>query len=215
MRSSRRRRKLPDCIVNMLDVACVAVDRMLGRYDTFGIAQPDSLTLAHCGLPPWKSNESNESTGIDAHIQYPRGPNGFCSADFRPDQIPLVQEREAKKDTWKPRWFRANPDGPVFDGEHPADKCPLWDFTGDAFQLPKRPVQPDGAVDIDAECFDPGSRAKGAFMRAVALCLEVESCVRSRPCSCSSSLLTSNVASAVALARPLSNQRHEDVRPTC
>ncbi len=57
----------------------------------------------------------------------------------------LSQEREAKKETWKPRWFKANPGGPVFDGEHPEDKCPLWDFTGEALQQPKRPVQPDGA----------------------------------------------------------------------
>ena len=58
----------------------------------------------------------------------------------------LAQEREAKKDTWKPRWFKANPGGPVFDGEHPEDKCPLWEFTGDVFQQPKRPAQPEGAV---------------------------------------------------------------------
>ena len=55
------------------------------------------------------------------------------------------QEREAKKDTWKPRWFRATPGAPVFDGEHPEDACPLWEFTGDAFQQPKRPALPEGS----------------------------------------------------------------------
>ena len=62
----------------------------------------------------------------------------------RSSPLPATQEREAKKDTWKARWFKANPGGPVFDGEHPEDKCPLWDFTGEALQRPKRPVQPDG-----------------------------------------------------------------------
>ena len=59
--------------------------------------------------------------------------------------LSVLQEREAKKETWKPRWFRATPGAPVFDGEHPEDACPLWEFTGDAFQRPKRPATPDGA----------------------------------------------------------------------
>ena len=62
-----------------------------------------------------------------------------------------MKEREARKEEFTPRWFKATPGAPVFESEFPEDKCPLWEFTGDYFQLPKRAAAPDGALGLSAK----------------------------------------------------------------
>lgn len=63
------------------------------------------------------------------------------------------REREARGEQWQPRWFKPTPGAPVFESEHPEDKCPLWEFTGEYFKQPKRPAQPDD--DCGGEGFNP------------------------------------------------------------
>lgn len=48
------------------------------------------------------------------------------------------RERESRGEQWVPRWFKAIPGSKVFDIEFEEEKCPLWEFTGDAFNRTPR-----------------------------------------------------------------------------
>ena len=113
-----------------------------------------------------------------------------------------LQEREAKKDIWKPRWFTANPGGPVFDGEHPEDKCPLWEFTGDVFQQPRRPVQSDGVG--QCRCVATLALDHAYLIRTVDGC-GPQTLIAARTLHMTFNLTTLHVATAIALTRALHN----------
>ncbi len=54
------------------------------------------------------------------------------------------QERDRRKDTWAPRWFRPAKDTTVYPAEYSLEECPMWEFTGDYLKLPRNPAKPEG-----------------------------------------------------------------------
>jgi hypothetical protein len=56
----------------------------------------------------------------------------------------VVQERERRKESWAPRWFRPSKDATVYPAEYSLEECPMWEFTGDYLKLPRTPAKAGG-----------------------------------------------------------------------
>ena len=54
------------------------------------------------------------------------------------------QERDRRKETWAPRWFRPAKETAVYPAEYSLEECPMWEFTGDYLKLPRNPAKPEG-----------------------------------------------------------------------
>lgn len=57
-----------------------------------------------------------------------------------------TQERERRKEEWKPRFFNRTADSEVFPTEWPDAECPLWKFNGEYLKLEPRPTKPEGGL---------------------------------------------------------------------
>ena len=57
-----------------------------------------------------------------------------------------AQERERRRETWAPRWFRT-PEAapPVYPGEYSPAECPMWEWTGAYLEHQRGPPAPAGA----------------------------------------------------------------------
>jgi len=60
--------------------------------------------------------------------------------------VRALQERERRRETWAPRWFRT-PEGdpPVYPGEYSREECPMWEWTGAYLQHQRGPLPAAGA----------------------------------------------------------------------
>ncbi len=56
----------------------------------------------------------------------------------------FVQERDRRKEPWTPRWFQPSKDTQTHEGEYSLEDCPMWDFTGDYLELPRKAADPNG-----------------------------------------------------------------------
>ena len=70
-----------------------------------------------------------------------------------------AQERERRRETWAPRWFRAPAgDPPVYPGEYSPAECPMWEWTGAYMEHQRDPAPAAGApllLPLDVVCCCP------------------------------------------------------------
>lgn len=57
-----------------------------------------------------------------------------------------AQERERRKDTWSPRWYRPAKDTTVYPQEYSLEECPMWEFTGDYLKQPRSAAKAEGTA---------------------------------------------------------------------
>lgn len=55
-----------------------------------------------------------------------------------------MQERERRKESWAPRWFRPAKETEVYPAEYSLEECPMWEFTGEYLKQPRTPAKPEG-----------------------------------------------------------------------
>jgi hypothetical protein len=79
------------------------------------------------------------------------------------------REREQRGDKWQPRWFKKLEGAGVLPGECPADKVPFYQYTGEAFNRDRRPVEkPGGWHGCVAWWTRPDGEASG---QSVSMCM--------------------------------------------
>lgn len=87
----------------------------------------------------------------------------------------VVQEREKRKEEWKPRFFNRTAESEVFPTEWPDAECPLWKYNGEYLKLDPRPSTPEGKV--LGKSTQPAGEVVLLGLHAVLHCCHSDACI--------------------------------------